>query len=130
MTSGVPSRSVVFATDALEPLVGLAKMAEDAGFDRVWTTEYPGRDAVARALAIALGTGRIGVGTGIAYAFTRAPLAMAGLAGDVQRLAGGRFALGLGAAQHHVLGHAAGQFGAPQGLLDHQGAEVVGASVP
>ena len=102
MTSGVPRRSVVFATDALEPLVELARAAEDAGYDRVWTTEYPGRDAVARALAIALGTGRIGVGTGIAYAFTRAPLAMAGLAGDVQRLAGGRFALGLGAGTRGV----------------------------
>lgn len=87
---------MVFATDALEPLVDLARAAEAARFGRVWTTEYPGRDAVARALAIALGTSRIGVGTGIAYAFTRAPLAMAALAADVQRLAGGRFALGLG----------------------------------
>ncbi|MGH9281602.1 MAG: LLM class flavin-dependent oxidoreductase, partial [Acidimicrobiales bacterium] len=95
-------RSLVFATDALEPLVELARAAEEAGFARVWTTEYPGRDAVARALAIALGTQRIGVGTGIAYAFTRAPLAMAGLAADVQRLAGGRFALGLGAGTRGV----------------------------
>ena len=102
-TPGTPgSRSVVFATDALEPLVGLARLAEDAGFGRVWTTEYPGRDAIARALAIALGTDRIGVGTGIAYAFTRAPLAMAGLARDTQRLAGGRFALGLGAGTRGV----------------------------
>jgi alkanesulfonate monooxygenase SsuD/methylene tetrahydromethanopterin reductase-like flavin-dependent oxidoreductase (luciferase family) len=102
MTDDLPARSIVFATDALEPLVGLARLAEEAGFGRVWTTEYPGRDAVARALAIALGTSRIGVGTGIAYAFTRAPLAMAGLAGDVQRLAGGRFALGLGAGTRGV----------------------------
>lgn len=102
MTEGLPSRSVVFATDALEPLVGLARLAEEAGFGRVWTTEYPGRDAVARALAVALGTSRIGVGTGIAYAFTRAPLAMAGLAGDVQRLSGGRFVLGLGAGTRGV----------------------------
>jgi len=96
------ARSVVFATDALDPLVGLARMAEAAGFDRVWTTEYPGRDAVARALAVALGTDRIGVGTGIAYAFTRPPLAMAGLAADVQRLSGGRFALGVGAGTRGV----------------------------
>jgi alkanesulfonate monooxygenase SsuD/methylene tetrahydromethanopterin reductase-like flavin-dependent oxidoreductase (luciferase family) len=89
-------RSLVFATDALEPLVGLAQDAERAGFDRVWSTEYLHRDAVARALSIALGTTTIGVGTGIAYAFTRLPVAMAGLAADVQRLAGGRFSLGLG----------------------------------
>jgi alkanesulfonate monooxygenase SsuD/methylene tetrahydromethanopterin reductase-like flavin-dependent oxidoreductase (luciferase family) len=87
---------VVFANDLLEPLIGLARAAEDAGFHRVWTTEYVGRDAVARALAIGLATKRIGVGTGIAYAFTRPSLAMAALAGDVQRLLKGRFALGLG----------------------------------
>lgn len=86
----------MFATDLLEPLVGLAREAEAAGFHRVWTTEYRGRDAVARALAIGLATERIGVGTGIAYAFTRPPLAMADLAMDVQRLLGGRFSLGLG----------------------------------
>jgi len=96
MTEGMPSRSVVFATDALEPLVELARSAEAAGFGRVWTTEELFRSSVTQATWLAANTERIGVGTGIAYAFTRAPLAMAALAGDVQRLAGGRFALGLG----------------------------------
>lgn len=89
-------RSIVFATDALEPVLRLAVAAEAAGVDRVWTTEYPHRDAVARALAIAMRTSTIRIGTGIAYAFTRAPLAMASLAADVQRLSGGRFGLGIG----------------------------------
>jgi alkanesulfonate monooxygenase SsuD/methylene tetrahydromethanopterin reductase-like flavin-dependent oxidoreductase (luciferase family) len=93
--AGPLRRSLVFATDELEPLVDLALRAERAGLDRVWTTEYVHRDAVARALAIALATERIGVATGIAYAFTRVPLAMAGLAADVQRMSGGRFALGI-----------------------------------
>lgn len=88
-------RSLVFATDELEPLPELARRAEAGGLDRVWTTEYVGRDAVARALAVALATERIGVATGIAYAFTRVPLAMAAMAGDVQRLSGGRFGLGI-----------------------------------
>jgi alkanesulfonate monooxygenase SsuD/methylene tetrahydromethanopterin reductase-like flavin-dependent oxidoreductase (luciferase family) len=93
--TGALRRSLVFATDELEPLVALASRAERAGLDRVWTTEYVHRDAVARALAIALATERIEVATGIAYAFTRLPLAMAGLSADVQRLSGGRFALGI-----------------------------------
>lgn len=93
--SGPLRRSVVFATDELEPLAGLARRAETAGLDRVWTTEYVGRDAVARALYLALATERIGVATGIAYAFTRAPLAMAALAGDVHRISDGRFGLGI-----------------------------------
>lgn len=88
-------RSIVFATDALEPVLELARQAETRGFDRVWTTEYVGRDAIARALAISMQTERIEVGTGIAYAFTRPELAMAALAGDVQRLSRGRFTLGI-----------------------------------
>ena len=88
-------RSLVFATGALDPLVPLAREAEAANFHRVWTTEYLHRDAVARALAVALGTETINVGTGIAYAFARVPLQMAALAADVQRLAGGRFGLGI-----------------------------------
>jgi alkanesulfonate monooxygenase SsuD/methylene tetrahydromethanopterin reductase-like flavin-dependent oxidoreductase (luciferase family) len=96
VTGTAPRRSLVFANDLLEPLPALARAAEQAGFHRVWTTEYVGRDAIARALAIGLATERIEIGTGIAYAFTRPSLAMAALAGDVQRLLGGRFALGLG----------------------------------
>lgn len=90
-------RAVVFATDLMDPLVPLSNAAEDAGFARVWTTEYAGRDAVARAQHLASQTSSIAVGTGIAYAFTRAPLAMAGTAGDAYVLSGGRFDLGLGA---------------------------------
>jgi alkanesulfonate monooxygenase SsuD/methylene tetrahydromethanopterin reductase-like flavin-dependent oxidoreductase (luciferase family) len=88
-------RSLVFATEALDPLVPLAREAEAAGLHRVWTTEYLHRDAVARALAIALGTERIGVGTGVAYAFARVPVQMAALAADVQRLSQNRFGLGI-----------------------------------
>jgi alkanesulfonate monooxygenase SsuD/methylene tetrahydromethanopterin reductase-like flavin-dependent oxidoreductase (luciferase family) len=93
--SGPMRRGVVFATEQLDPLVELARRCERVGLDRVWTTEYVGRDAVARALAIALGTERIEVATGIAYAFSRVPLAMAAMAGDVARLSGGRFGLGI-----------------------------------
>lgn len=115
--SQVLARSLVFATDALTPLADLARGAEAAGFARVWTTEYPGRDAVARALAVALGTTRIGVGTGIAYAFTRPPLAMAGLAVDVHRLSGGRFALGLGAGTRGVRRWYGAEFDPPAARL-------------
>ncbi|WP_347591128.1 LLM class flavin-dependent oxidoreductase [Acrocarpospora sp. B8E8] len=88
-------RGLVFATAELDPLGDLARQAEAAGFQRVWTTEYPHRDAVVRALAVALRTETIEIGTGIAYAFARVPLAMAAMAADVQRLSGGRFSLGL-----------------------------------
>lgn len=90
-------RSLVFAVPDFLPLVPVAQRAEEAGFDRIWTTETPGRDALVRALTFAMSTRSIGVGTGIAYAFTRAPLALAATAADVYVATNGRFSLGLGA---------------------------------
>lgn len=90
-------RSIVFAVPDFLPLLDVAREAEAAGFDRIWTTEDPGRDAIVRALTVALSTRTIGIGTGIAYAFTRSPLALAATAADVALASGGRFALGLGA---------------------------------
>jgi alkanesulfonate monooxygenase SsuD/methylene tetrahydromethanopterin reductase-like flavin-dependent oxidoreductase (luciferase family) len=89
--------SMVFAVPEFLPLIDVAREAEEAGFDRIWTTENPGRDAMVRALTIGLSTTSIGIGTGIAYAFTRAPLSMAAAAADTNDALGGRFSLGLGA---------------------------------
>ena len=89
--------SIVFAVPEFLPLIDVAREAEDAGFDRIWTTENPSRDALVRALTLGLHTTSIGVGTGIAYAFTRSPLAMAAAAADVNEALGGRFSLGIGA---------------------------------
>ncbi len=90
-------RSIVFAVPDFLPLLDVAREAESAGFDRIWTTEDPGRDAIVRALTVALSTRTIGIGTGIAYAFTRSPLALAATAADVALASGSRFTLGLGA---------------------------------
>jgi alkanesulfonate monooxygenase SsuD/methylene tetrahydromethanopterin reductase-like flavin-dependent oxidoreductase (luciferase family) len=90
-------RSIVFAVPEFLPLVEVARHAEAAGYYRIWTTENPGRDALIRALTVALRTESIQVATGIAYAFTRAPLGMAATAADVQVASGGRFSLGIGA---------------------------------
>lgn len=103
--AGPLARSVVFATDLLVPLTEVARAADEAGFARVWTTEYPGRDAIARAQHLAVGTSEIAVATGIAYAFTRAPLATAAVAADTYVLSGGRFSLGLGAGTRGMRAH-------------------------
>jgi alkanesulfonate monooxygenase SsuD/methylene tetrahydromethanopterin reductase-like flavin-dependent oxidoreductase (luciferase family) len=89
-------RSLVYATDMFGPIVDLSKLAEKAGFSRVWATEYNNRDALIRLSAIASATSRIGIATGISYSFTRAPLALAAAAADLHELSGGRFDLGLG----------------------------------
>ena len=102
MTNTANHRSLVLATSHLSPLVRIAQAAEAAGFYRVWTTEGSGGDAIARAQHIAEHTKSILVATGIAYGFTRPPLSMAVLAADVQELAGGRFALGVGSGTRGV----------------------------
>lgn len=90
-------RSVVLGISDFDALIPIAQAAEAAGYHRVWTTESTERDAIVRAAAIAAATERIEVATGVAYAFTRSPLAAAATAADVNHIAGGRFALGLGA---------------------------------
>jgi 5,10-methylenetetrahydromethanopterin reductase len=91
------NRSLVYATEVWGPeMIDVARTAERNGFHRLWTTERPGRDGLLRAAELALATERIGVGTGIVFAFTRNPVGMAGAAAELRRMSGGRFVLGLG----------------------------------
>lgn len=80
----------------------LARAAEEAGFDRLWVPETVGRDALLAAHRVGAATSSIGVATGIAYAFTRPPLAMAGAVSELVRDLGGRFELGLGSGTRGV----------------------------
>jgi alkanesulfonate monooxygenase SsuD/methylene tetrahydromethanopterin reductase-like flavin-dependent oxidoreductase (luciferase family) len=89
--------SMALATSFLSPLVQIARVADEGGLHRIWTTEGFGGDGLIRAGHLLANTERIGIGTGIAYAFTRAPLATAMAAADLAELSGGRFTLGLGA---------------------------------
>ena len=72
-------RSIVTAIPHFEAMVPIARAAESAGYHRLWTTESMDRDAVVRAVSVGCATSSIGVATGIAYAFTRHPLAAAAL---------------------------------------------------
>jgi alkanesulfonate monooxygenase SsuD/methylene tetrahydromethanopterin reductase-like flavin-dependent oxidoreductase (luciferase family) len=89
--------SVVVPGSVSERLAEAAVQAEQAGLYRLWTTESPGRDAVLRSLHLLQSTKELRSGTGIAFAFTRPPLAAASAAADAFALSGGRFSLGLGA---------------------------------
>ncbi|HEX6116526.1 MAG TPA: LLM class flavin-dependent oxidoreductase [Solirubrobacterales bacterium] len=73
-----------------------ALAAEAAGIDCVWTPELF-RSSVTQATFLAARTEGIGIGTGIAWAFTRSPFILAVSALDIDEIAGGRFRLGLGA---------------------------------
>ncbi|MEW6268844.1 MAG: TIGR03617 family F420-dependent LLM class oxidoreductase [Thermodesulfobacteriota bacterium] len=83
------------AAATLKDVPEAAKAAEEAGFDAVWTAET-GHDPYLPLAIAAEHTSRVKLGTSIAVAFPRSPLAHAMIAWDLQALSGGRFILGLG----------------------------------
>ncbi len=90
------SLGVILSLPSVEDNVAGACEAEQAGFESVWTTEFPDRSAVVPLAAIAVATERVIVGSAIAYAFGRTPLVLAAEARDLDALSGGRLILGLG----------------------------------
>ena len=73
-----------------------ARAAEAAGIDCVWTPELF-RSSVTQATWLAAKTDKVGVATGIAWAFTRSAFILAVSALDIDEMSEGRFRLGLGA---------------------------------
>lgn len=87
--------SLIVSRTPISTLVELARLLQRGGFERVWLGEA-WREPVVPATAITLGTDRIGVGTAIAQMYPLNPVICAQQAAQLQELAGGRFALGLG----------------------------------
>jgi probable F420-dependent oxidoreductase len=84
-----------------------ARLAEALGYDGIVTEETKDDPFVVMALA-AQATQRIGLATGVAIAFPRAPAVTALAAWTLQRLSKGRFTLGLGT---QVKGHIERRYG-------------------
>ena len=78
----------------MEGQIAAAVRAEAAGFDGIWSTHYYNSPFIPLA-AIARETKSIGLGTNIAYAFTRSPMETGLSALDLDALSKGRFSLGL-----------------------------------
>jgi alkanesulfonate monooxygenase SsuD/methylene tetrahydromethanopterin reductase-like flavin-dependent oxidoreductase (luciferase family) len=85
--------------------VTLGKLAEDRGFESVFVVEgVVQNDAMAMAEAMALGTQRITVGTGIANLYLRHPATLGVGAVAIDELSNGRFILGIGASNPDMIG--------------------------
>jgi probable F420-dependent oxidoreductase len=82
--------------------VELARRAEAAGLDSVFSIEFFNRHGYVPLGAIAQVTERVKIGTGIANAFIRTPLLHASAAMDLDELSGGRVILGLGSATRRM----------------------------
>lgn len=88
--------SLVVGRTTLDDLVASARLAEEAGFESIWATEFYDHSATVGIAAMASATSRIGLGSAIAYAFGRTPLVLAAEARDLDELCHGRLTLGLG----------------------------------
>jgi probable F420-dependent oxidoreductase len=86
----MPSR-----TAPLERIPEYARLADEAGFDSVWSYELY-RNPFAMLNTAALATERAQLGTGLAAAFSRSPFELANAVADVDELSGGRAILGVG----------------------------------
>ena len=92
-----PARvSIAAIADSAADLAAEAAYAEAAGVDCVWSVELF-RSSITQATWLAARTERVGIGTGIAWAFVRSPFVLALSALDIDEISGGRFRLGLGA---------------------------------
>jgi F420-dependent oxidoreductase-like protein len=87
-------------------------LAEDLGYDCVWTAEAYGSDAVSPAAWILAQTTKIKAGTAIMQMPARAPAMTAMTAMTLHGLSGGRFVLGLGPSGPQVV---EGWYGVPYG---------------
>ncbi len=91
----------------LEQMPAVARFADDAGFDGIWTFETAHEPFLPLVLA-AEHSSRLSLGTSIAVAFPRGPTILAQIAWDLARYSKGRFILGLGT---QVKGHNERRFG-------------------
>jgi len=94
--------------DDLDRAIGLARLADDLGYDSVWVTHGLGRDSFLVLAAYAQATRRIGLGTGVVPIYPRHPVTMAQAAATLAEVSGGRFRLGIGVSHRPTMVDALG----------------------
>ena len=99
----LPSREVLLWADSdFASLVGMARKAEEAGFDSVWVGDSllarPRGEPLSLLSAIAGATTRVQLGTAVLLPLLRHPLTLAHQAATLDRLSRGRLILGIGPA--------------------------------
>jgi probable F420-dependent oxidoreductase len=94
---------------SLRQAVDLSCLAEQLGYDDVWSSESSGPDGISPLAAIAVRTSRLRIGTAILPIASRPPAVTAMTAASLQELSNGRFVLGLGLSTRHVVERWLGQ---------------------
>src|SRR2546428_3782836 len=86
-----------------EGAAGTFQMADDPGFDSVWTAEAYGSDAWTPLAWWGANTRRVKLGTGISQMAARQPAALAMAAMTLDHLTGGRVIVGVGVSNPQVV---------------------------
>ena len=86
-----------------EDIIGIAKEAENLGYDAIWSAESWGSDVFTPLAWIGAHTSKIKLGTGIAQISARTPAATAMAAITLDHLTKGRVILGLGVSGPQVV---------------------------
>lgn len=99
--SRIATISPVFGS-TVEELRSLAKIAEEGGFEGIFSPEVPPFNAISNAQVFAETTSKINVGTWIANIYLRLPVTAAASSLTIQEITGGRMILGLGVSHKPV----------------------------
>jgi F420-dependent oxidoreductase-like protein len=86
-----------------EDPIELVRLAEDLGYDSVWTAEAYGSDVFSPLCWIGARTSRIKLGTGVMQISARTPACVAMTAATIDHLSGGRLILGVGVSGPQVV---------------------------
>jgi F420-dependent oxidoreductase-like protein len=86
-----------------EDPIDLVRLAEDTGYDSVWTAEAYGSDVFSPLCWMGARTSRIKLGTGIMQISARTPACVAMTAATIDHLSGGRLILGVGVSGPQVV---------------------------
>src|ERR671936_1874252 len=95
--------TIPFEGVPLHELGPLAKRAEAAGYDGLWSAESTHYDGFTPLVVAAEHTERVRLVTGIVNVFTRGPALLAQSAAALADLSNGRFVLGLGASSNVIV---------------------------
>jgi F420-dependent oxidoreductase-like protein len=86
----------ISAGRSLDTALNRARLADELGYDSVFTTHIAGRDSLSMLMAYASVTERVRLGTGVVPIFSRTPASMAQTAATIDEFSGGRMVLGIG----------------------------------
>jgi len=86
----------ISAGRSLDSALDRVRLADELGFDSVFTTHIAGRDSLSLLMAYASVSERVRLGTGVVPIFSRTPASMAQTTATIDEFSGGRMVLGIG----------------------------------